>query len=89
MGSIGGAGWLGWVGLGSPWRLRGGGLGFSWSWALVDGGWCGCFGGKKNDGQVRLELCWYVEELNGWVGIFMYSEYGASRAAFGELVVEG
>ena len=36
-----------------------------------------------------MVLCWYVEELNGWVGIFMYRYYGASRAAFGELVIEG
>ena len=34
-------------------------------------------------------LWWYVDGLNGWVGIFMYSEYSASRAAFGVFVVEG
>ena len=43
----------------------------------------------EGDGQVRLVLCWYVEGLDGWVGLFIYRWYGASRAALGELVIEG
>ncbi len=45
------------------------------------------FRSKKSNCKVRLVLWWYVDGLNGWVGIFMHSEYSASRAAFGVFVV--
>ncbi len=47
------------------------------------------FGSKKINSNVRLVLWWYVDGRDSWVGIFMYSEYSASRAAFGVFVVEG
>ena len=47
------------------------------------------FGSKEGDCEVRLARWWYVEGLNGIVGIFMHYEYGTPRAAFSVLVVEG
>ncbi len=47
------------------------------------------FGSKKSDCKVRLVMWWYVDGLNGWVGILIYREYSASREAFGVFVVEG
>ncbi len=47
------------------------------------------FGSKEGDCKVRLVRWWYVEGPNGWVGVFVNSKYGTSRAAFGVFVVEG
>ncbi len=51
--------------------------------------YCGAgFWGKVGDSEAWLVLRRYVEGLDGWVWMFVNREYGASRSAFGEFVLE-
>ena len=47
------------------------------------------FGSKEGNCELRLIRGWYVEGVYGRVGVFVYCEYGAPRAAVSVLVVEG
>ena len=54
-----------------------------------DSQYCGAgFRGEVGYSEVWLILRRYMEGLDGWVCIFVNREYGASRVAFGEFVVE-